>query len=471
MENVDAAKGTVVRVSGEVVVVDSKGAEHTLKAGEQINPGDMIIVRANSEAELDLGKSATEKLPADTAAVVQVDPETGEILLVIQSVGTESFDVADIQEAILAGQDPTQILEETAAGNTPPTRSGFSDFQSVERTADEVIAHAGFDTQPEDWQRDPYVDNEADFPAPPSRYSIADVQVSEGGLMTFTVTRTGGTQAATIDFATSIESGDTAEVADFTANSGTLTFASGVTSQTFTVQTTQDAIFEGPETFTVRLDNPTNGGEIEDGVAVATIVDDGTGPVPPGGPGAPDDDTTSFSIGDVSVSEGGLMTFTVTRTGDAEADQSIDFATSISGTDTAEANDFTGNSGTLTFAPGVTSQTFTVQTTQDSIYEGSETFTVTLDNNSVGSTISDATAVATIIDDGSGPGPFNPGPGPDNDTASFAVDSVSVSEGGLMTFTVTRTGDAEADQSVNFSTLIGAGDSAEAADFTANSGT
>ncbi|MBN0989981.1 Calx-beta domain-containing protein, partial [Amphritea pacifica] len=96
-----------------------------------------------------------------------------------------------------------------------------------------------------------------------------------------------------------------------------------------------------------------------------------------------------------------------------------------------------------------------MQTTQDGIYEGGETFTATLSNNSAGSTIADGTATGTIIDDGTGPGPFNPGPGPDNDTASFAVDSVSVSEGGLMTFTVTRTGDAEADQSVNFSTLIG----------------
>ncbi|WP_232849047.1 Calx-beta domain-containing protein, partial [Amphritea pacifica] len=94
----------------------------------------------------------------------------------------------------------------------------------------------------------------------------------------------------------------------------------------------------------------------------------------------------------MSVSEGGLMTFTVTRSGDAADAQTIDFATSIGAGDTAEANDFTGNSGTLTFAPGVTSQTFTVQTTQDGIYEGGETFTATLSNNSAGSTIADGTA-------------------------------------------------------------------------------
>ena len=82
--------------------------------------------------------------------------------------------------------------------------------------------------------------------------------------------------------------------------------------------------------------------------------------------------------------------------------------TSIGGSDTAESGDFTSTTGTLTFASGVSSQTFTVQTLQDAVYEGSETFTVTLSNNSVGSTISDATGVGTIIDDGTGPGPFDP---------------------------------------------------------------
>ena len=290
--------------------------------------------------------------------------------------------------------------------------------------------------------------------------------------MTFTVTRTGDAAAnQTVDFATSIGGGDNAEADDFAANSGTLTFAAGVTTQTFTVQTAQDAIFEGDETFTVNLTNATNGGQITDGTGVGTIVDDGTGPGPfDPGPGA-DNDTTSFSIGDMSISEGGLMTFTVTRTGDAEASQTIDFATSIAAGDTAEAGDYADNNGTLTFGPGVTTQTFTVQTAQDAIFEGGETFTATLSNNSAGSTIADATATGTILDDGTGPGPFDPGPGADDDTTSFSVDSVSISEGGLMTFTVTRTGDAEADQGVNFSTLIGAGDSAEVADFAANSGT
>ncbi|NTV15604.1 MAG: hypothetical protein HGA96_17030, partial [Desulfobulbaceae bacterium] len=303
-------------------------------------------------------------------------------------------------------------------------------------------------------------------------FRVNDLSISEGGLMTFTVSRNGDAEASqTVDFTTSIVGGNTAETGDFAGKSGTLTFAAGVTSQTFTVQTSQDSVYEGAETFTVTLANSSAGSTISDATGMGTILDDGTGPGPFNpGPGA-DDDRTSFRVNDVSISEGGLMTFTVGRNGDAEASQTVDFATSISGGNSAEAGDFTGKSGTLTFAAGVTHQTFTVQTSQDNIYEGGETFTVTLANNSAGSTISDPTGVGTILDDGTGPGPFNPGPSADDDRTSFSVNEVTVSEGGLMTFTVSRQGDAEASQTIDFATSIGGADTAEGDDFTATSGT
>ncbi|WP_416135417.1 hypothetical protein, partial [Amphritea pacifica] len=74
----------------------------------------------------------------------------------------------------------------------------------------------------------------------------------------------------------------------------------------------------------------------------------------------------------------------------------------------------------------MTSQTFTVQTTQDAVFEGDETFSVNLSNATNGGQIADGTGVGTIVDDGTGPGPFNPGPGPDNDTTSFSIGDMSV---------------------------------------------
>ena len=54
---------------------------------------------------------------AETAATLEVDPQTGDVILAIHTLGTQGADIASIQQAILEGQDPTELLEETAAGN------------------------------------------------------------------------------------------------------------------------------------------------------------------------------------------------------------------------------------------------------------------------------------------------------------------------------------------------------------------
>jgi len=165
-------------------------------------------------------------------------------------------------------------------------------------------------------------------------------------------------------------------------------------SKTFTVATTQDETPEKNETFSVVLSNATGGASIKSksGTATGTITDD--------------DGSSTFSIADSSATEGGLITFTVTRTGNAQVNQTVDFGTSVgTGPRAAGPDDFTASSGTLIFAVGVTSQTFTVQTTQDQTPEKNETFSVALSNPTGGASISSNSGIATgtINDDDSTP--------------------------------------------------------------------
>jgi 3-phytase len=108
-----------------------------------------------------------------------------------------------------------------------------------------------------------------------------------------------------------------------------------------------------------------------------------------------------FSITSASATEGNSITFTVTRTGDAQANQNVTLATSIGSSDTASANDFTAKTETLTFAQGETEKTFTVETAEDSQLEDNETFTVNLSSATNGANISsiNGTAKGTINDD------------------------------------------------------------------------
>ena len=151
------------------------------------------------------------------------------------------------------------------------------------------------------------------------------------GTVTFTVTKTGATDlVSTVDFGT--VNGSAVAGSDYTANSGTLTFAAGETNKTITVSITNDTTFEGPENFSVQLSAATNA-TIGDGSQVATIVDDGR-TLPPGVPA--NDDRPVFNIGsDMLIDEAaGTVTFTVTKVGNTTQSATIDFATS-NGTATA----------------------------------------------------------------------------------------------------------------------------------------
>ena len=78
-------------------------------------------------------------------------------------------------------------------------------------------------------------------------------------------------QQVTVEYATS--SGTAESGTDFTAASGTLTFAANATSKTVSVPTTDDAADEDDETFTLTLSSPTNA-TLDDATATGTIEDD-----------------------------------------------------------------------------------------------------------------------------------------------------------------------------------------------------
>jgi len=87
--------------------------------------------------------------------------------------------------------------------------------------------------------------------------SPATIALNEGpSALTFTVSRASVGSAGTVAYTTQI---GTASAADFTPTSGTISFAAGDLSQTFIVQTLNDAMPESPETFTVTLQTPTGG--------------------------------------------------------------------------------------------------------------------------------------------------------------------------------------------------------------------
>ena len=112
----------------------------------------------------------------------------------------------------------------------------------------------------------------------PCLVSINDVSVTEGNsgftkVATFTVTRTGGTAAFNLNFATS-DGGATVADGDYVANSGTLSFGTNVNTQTISVSINGDTKFESNETFFVNLSGATNVAVITDSQGSGTITND-----------------------------------------------------------------------------------------------------------------------------------------------------------------------------------------------------
>ena len=94
----------------------------------------------------------------------------------------------------------------------------------------------------------------------PARIRVADAKGREGkdASLDFAVTlNRAAAGPVTVDYAT--EDGTATAGADYTATSGTLTFAAGETEKTVSVALLDDAIDEGKETFKLKLSNPQGG--------------------------------------------------------------------------------------------------------------------------------------------------------------------------------------------------------------------
>jgi hypothetical protein len=114
-----------------------------------------------------------------------------------------------------------------------------------------------------------------------------------------------------------------------------------------------------------------------------------------------DDDPVGLSISDLDIVEPATGTrsvaFAVTLTPASASTVTVAYATT--GQTATAGSDFDGTSGTLTFAPGVTSVPLNVTVRSDALTEGIETFRVDLSNPS-GAAVAYGQATGRIYDPG-----------------------------------------------------------------------
>lgn len=269
---------------------------------------------------------------------------------------------------------------------------------------------------------------------PPS-FSVGDDSSTEGTNVVFTVTRSGSsTGSYSLDYATA--NGTAVASSDYTAKSGTISFADGVMSANVAVATTDDTTVESSETFYLDVSNASGGATIADSRGAGTITDNDS---------ASTCDGVSFAVSNASVTEGGNLSFTVTKTGTTTDSCSVNYATANN--TAVSGSDYTAKSGTVTFSSSQTSATVSVATTEDTTVENTETMYLNLSAASGSATITDSQGVGTINDDDSSSG--NCG------GVSYTVNNTSATEASPLVFTVTKAGSTSSSCSVSYATANG----------------
>ncbi|HCE2425221.1 TPA: hypothetical protein NGU09_003059 [Vibrio parahaemolyticus] len=399
-----------------IVVIGLDGEIRTLEQGQLPKPGELIINEVSDTSEL---------------VIEKVTPQGSSINV--------TGDITALIEAIAAGQDPTQLGQEfeTAAGEangSSPQTTG-----NVARTGTELLAStnfetvgtegAGFSTTQILTLLDILPPTQA--PAPtgipiPVTITVQDISspaVDEGQQVSFDVTLNQPTEEeTTIEFTLndgSAVGGAASDVgADYVNTTVLITLSDGTTQEiqvnddgsftvslpigeesfTVSLDTIDDNLAEGSETFSLSGSTPDQPTPV---TGVATITDEAEQ--------GPEDTVTVNMTGPNSVSEGETTSeYTVTLSDPAPVGSIVTLAYSYT---TASGDDITETTQAIIGADGVTA-TFTIDTVDDVYAEGDEVFRVSVsgivdsDSNPIFEALNlDNAFVDTTISDETDPGP------------------------------------------------------------------
>ncbi|MEK6160169.1 cadherin domain-containing protein [Vibrio cholerae] len=435
--------------ANQLLVIDKNGNIAIINAGEAV-PEGAIILDPNSNNLM------PEQEPLPVAQLVDAEGNVQPI----------TDDIEQILAALEEGADPT-ALDDLAPAAGGLQGSSITGSASIERDGAETIASTQFDTsgfeaiglsrtqslsllnllQAPTAPITPIPPVDPEEPASPIVISsITGDNAAEGSNNTFSVSLSGTTAAETTIVLTL--AGDTAtKGVDFNGTSvivvingvsqtvpvnedGTFQVTVPTNTNSFSVQvsTIDDNIYEGNETFTL-----SGAGTNSIVTGTATITDDGSN-------GGTDDSPVVNGISSPTVSEGESATFDVSLSNASTTATTVTLT--LAGGSATAGTDFTSSEVTITYQDGTTQTvavngdgsfevaipagdttfSISVQTTDDNVYEGSESFTLSGKTATQGTAI---TTTGTIVDNDEVP-----------TIKSIGTDDVTATEGDALIFTV-----------------------------------
>ncbi|MGH1461417.1 MAG: retention module-containing protein [Neptuniibacter sp.] len=380
--------GTVSLLIGKVVAVKADGSERILALGDQVFADEMVRVSPDGAIEIAMDAGDPVRLEGGQSWLASSEThQTADDFDLSEAVA----DVDSIQAAILAGVDPTEVSEATAAGGDAGAGGDGNEGSStvnVDRTAGEVDPTAGFDTI---GFSDPLTQQEEtllDLDEPPVVSVTLELTVDDPEGPTDPTDPTDPSDPGTPTTGEPVMvSADTANVLEGTSDEGgrevtfylrldrvfdqdvevtyqfnpqtadnpddwfdgelinTVTIPAGTSLIPVTVTIVQDHLDEGDEIFTVQIIDAVNA-DINPAADSATVVifDDDTTPVA-------QDDFNSVQEDTVLSTSGNVVGGEEASAGDnPDTDEDGDTLTilTVDGVEVSSGTEITGNYGTLT---------------------------------------------------------------------------------------------------------------------------
>ncbi|WP_411960298.1 LapA family giant adhesin [Pseudomonas mandelii] len=403
----------VKSIVGQVFAVSPEGIRRVLVEGDRLFVGDQVDTGAAGAVTLELADGRTLDLGRDTQWSAS-DPDSSTDLS--EATAQAAPSVEELQQAIVAGADPTTELEATAAGPTAAGTGGAAggghSFVMLDATAGRVDPTIGFPTaglstaaqaaqlttggQTADTNANVQRESTLSLSATPS---ITEA----GGVLVYTATLT---QAPLTDLTITLSNGSVIVI-----QAGQLTGTVNVP------LAPNDTVYNDSTQISVTVTGTTGGNGITVTPPTTPAVTQVTDTV---------DTTTVTLTAGASVTEGGQITYTATLTNPAQTPVTITLS----------------NGSTITIDAGKTTGTVDVSTPANDVYNNGSTVTTTITGATGGNfenlVPNPAPAVTTITDS------------PDTTNLTLTAGS-TVTEGGQITYTATLNNPAQTPVTVTLS--------------------